>query len=60
MCSVRDQNVHKIAVADGSTGHIVVTTYCTIRLEKISRCLTAKHQDSKHSKTPNLLSMAMY
>ena len=28
MHSVRDQNVRKIAVADGSTGHIVVTTPC--------------------------------
>ena len=28
MRSVRDQNVHKIAVADGSTWHIAVTTPC--------------------------------
>ena len=26
MRSVQDQNVHKIAIADGSTGHIAVTT----------------------------------
>ena len=36
MHSVWDQNVRKITVVDGSTGHIVVTTPCGMMMSGIS------------------------
>ena len=47
MRSVRDQDVHKIAVADRSTGHIAVTTPWNIgwtrRLSRLQRVLLTKY-----------------